>query len=235
MRAIRPKRAMSSGIHTANADEAINNFFSDRYTAAHNAATDASNIVSAVVDLINPPTPTHLLLKDILTALTTGLALLGLPEVTDIIKDVEDETKTVANILPASLQQASGVAKAIWLAGTANSQTYQIGELDQELNAIHSKIGDMLTSGLAMIMTDVPSFTNFASSGGFSGNWVTFFSNDTAGLNIAFQTYIVTSATAWTNLLAGGVLNTPSHLLSSRGQASNLIIQSRWERDENDE
>ena len=186
----------------ANINEAINSFFSDWYTATNNAANDASHIISAVVDLIDPPTPTNMILSDILTALTAGLALLGLPEVTAVIKSVAAEAATVGNILSTSLQQAPGVAKAIWPAGTANSQTYQIGQLGQELGQLETQVRDMLTSGLAMIMTDVPTFTSFASSGGFSGNSAPSLPDDTAGLDIAFQTYLVTSAMAGNQWLA---------------------------------
>lgn len=183
---------------------AINSFFTNWYTAANNAAADAANIISAVVHLIDPPTQTNMVLSDVLTALTVGLALLGLPEVTGAIQgaQIAAEAKTAANVLNTAIQNAPGVAKAIWPAGTADSQTFQIGQLGANLQSIDTGISNTLESGLEMIMSDVPSFTGFASSGSFSGSSYPSLPNDTAGLQIGFQTYLVTSAMANNQWLA---------------------------------
>lgn len=86
-----------------------------------------------------------MVLTDILTALTAGLALLGAPEISTAIQAT---TKTVGSIVSVALQQAPGVAKAIWPAGTASSQTIQIGNLDQALANLNDQISGMINAGL---------------------------------------------------------------------------------------
>ena len=62
-------------------ETAINFFFSNWYTAMHNAALQASDLVVSIVEAVDPPKKkSNVLLTDILSSLSAGLAFLAIPE-----------------------------------------------------------------------------------------------------------------------------------------------------------
>ena len=186
----------------------MNNLFNSWFAAIQFATTQASLVVNPIITQIDPEKKSNMVLADILTALTAGLALLGLPEVSAAIKaTVTPAVTAIANIVNVGIQQAPGVAKAIWPAGTASSQNFQIGDLQSALGKLDSDLSDRINSGLQVIMSDVPSFLAFASNGSFSGSSLPSLPAQTDSLNIGFKTYLLTTAMAhndwrgsWTNL-----------------------------------
>ena len=61
---------------------AINAFFSDWYDGMHDAAFEAGNLVTNIVEAVDPPTKqSDVFLDDLLSALAAGLAFLAIPEV----------------------------------------------------------------------------------------------------------------------------------------------------------
>ena len=60
---------------------ALNNFFTNWYLALHFASSRAQFIISSVVQLVDPDQSTNLVLGDLLTALTAGIAFLAATEV----------------------------------------------------------------------------------------------------------------------------------------------------------
>ena len=92
------------------------------------------------------------------------------------------------------LQQAPGVAKAIWPQGDATSQIFQISALDTQLSAATNQLAQILNNGLALIMSDVPTFVNFANSGLFSDHQSLSLPNVTQGLDFALKTYMTSES-----------------------------------------
>ena len=140
-----------------------------------------------------------MVLTNILTAFTAGLAFLGLPGV--VAGGVQTVAKTAINALSVGVQQAPGVAKAIWPAGTANSQPIQISELKKQLSNLNNQIGDRLDAGLFAIMANVENFASFAAGGAFSGQAGISLPKETDGLDSVFRTFLVStamSANKWT-------------------------------------
>ncbi len=186
----------------------MNNLFNSWYTAIQFATTQAALAITPIINEIDPEKKSNFLLSDILSALTAGLALLGVPEVSAAIEATVSTTVTaVAHIVSVGIQQAPGVAKAIWPAGTASSQNIQIEDLDAELGKLDSDLSNRINSGLQEIMTDVPSFLAFASNGSFSGSNLHSLPAQTESLDIGFKTYLLTTAMShndwrgsWTNL-----------------------------------
>jgi len=100
----------------------MNNLFNSWYTAIQFATTQAALAITPIINEIDPEKKSNFLLSDILSALTAGLALLGVPEVSAAIEATVSTTVTaVAHIVSVGIQQAPGVAKAIWPAGTVSS------------------------------------------------------------------------------------------------------------------
>ncbi|MCJ1460673.1 hypothetical protein MMC28_011055 [Mycoblastus sanguinarius] len=177
---------------------AINSFFSSWYTALFNAVEGASLIPDIIIPEIDPDKNTNYLLDDILTALSVGLAFLGIPEVSAALIGVDEAasvaTKIAAGALNVGLQQAPGVAQAMWPQGTTSTQTYQIDALQQQLLDNTDLISNQINSGLVELMTNQQAFVAFASSGNFSGNADISVANDTTTLGLGLRTLIVSTA-----------------------------------------
>ena len=187
----------------------MNNLFNSWFAATQFATTQANLVIAPITSEIDPEKKTNVLLSDILTAFTAGLALLGLPEVSAVIKEtLSVTTALVANIVKTGIQQAPGVAKAIWPAGSVNSQIVQIGDLQSALGGVNEDLSNRINAGLQEIMSDVPSFIAFASNGSFSGSNMPSLATQTQNLDIGFKTYLLTTAMSqnswrgsWTNLV----------------------------------
>ena len=136
---------------------------------------------------IDPIQKTNLLLNDLLSALSAGLSFVGAPELSGVIG-------TAADALVKGLQLAPSVAQAIWPAGTADSQSEQLANLDSSLSQLDQNFTTQITKGLYTIMSDVPSFNGFASSGLFSGPNNLSLPTDSESLALGLRTFILTSA-----------------------------------------
>ena len=86
------------------------------------------------------------------------------------------------------------MAAAIWPSGTADSQNQQLANLDSFLSQIDSNFTAQITKGLYTIMSDVPSFNGFASSGQFSGPNNLSLPVDSDNLALGLRTFILSSA-----------------------------------------
>lgn len=108
---------------------------------------------------------------------------------------LETAAKYGSQSFAISLQQSPGVAKALWPAGNDLSRTYQIGQLQDQVSNISQQLSDTLSTGLHLLMTDVPTFVNFADNGRYTNNNPpldpNILKNDIA---IILQTYMVSES-----------------------------------------
>lgn len=102
---------------------------------------------------------------------------------------------------------APGFTKALWPTGDGPSQTFQIGQLDQNLATISNQTSNMLNQGLGMLMSDAASFIAFAGYGRYSGAAQLSLPNTTANLDLALKTYL-TSESMRQNGWYAGLVNT---------------------------
>ncbi|KAL8992939.1 MAG: hypothetical protein Q9169_006721 [Polycauliona sp. 2 TL-2023] len=178
---------------------AINNFFVNWYVAMQFGTLTAQLAVPGIIATLDPEKKADTTLKNILTALTVGLPFLSLPAVGALAPVAATVAGTV---LVTALQQAPTIIDAIWPSEDGeNTQVVQMGEVASELGKLNGEIGDMLNRGLAIIMKDVITFAQFASKGSFSGPEILSIPEKTSNLDIAFKTYLVTtamSANGWT-------------------------------------
>lgn len=82
----------------------------------------------------------------------------------------------------------------MWPSGTADSQTEQLANLDSYLSQLDQNFTTQITQGLYIIMSDVPSFNGFASSGQFSGPDDLSLPADSDELALGLRTFILSSA-----------------------------------------
>ncbi len=165
----------------------INNFFSNWNGALPYATLSGLLINQPLILEVDPVQKTNFVLSDLLTALTAGLSFIAAPELSGL-------AGTAADALVKGLQAAPSAARAIWPTGTADSQSEQLANLDSSLSQIDQNFTIQITQGLYKIMSDVPSFNGFASSGVFSGPNNLSLPADSDMLALGLRTFILTSA-----------------------------------------
>lgn len=143
---------------------------------------------------MDPNQATNLVLGEILTALSAGLAFVSAPEVDAAEFAIDAATTQASQALVVGLQQAPGVAKAIWPTGTLSTQLIQWADLDNQLGQLDGQAGDMINAGLVLLMSDVPSFISFVQTGTFSGANPYSLPSTVNGLDLGLKTFIVSSA-----------------------------------------
>ena len=167
----------------------INDFFTEWNDALSGASLSALFIAQPLINTIDPEQNTFLGLNDLLTALTAGLAFI--PAVGE---GISVAAKAGLTVLETGLQQAPGVAKAIWPSGTEDTKSIQLGNIDNELGKVQSTFTTGIVNALATVMGDVPSFIAFAQNGDFSGPDEVSLPSDTFSLGLALNTYVLSSA-----------------------------------------
>ena len=175
----------------------INQFFTTYYIALQYAITQASLAISSIVNELDPKDPdTGIPWFEILTALSFALAFLGAPTVAVGILDADAAkgVKYIAQAFIISMQQAPGLTKALFPAGTDESKFVQIGDLSTELGGIAGNLSRMIDRANTLLMTDMPTFVTFVQSGKYSGQGSYSIPNETVGLDIALKTYLSSMA-----------------------------------------
>ena len=204
---------------------AINNFFSTWYTAVQYATTIAGDNIANITQLIDKDIDPNVLTNDVLSALTVGLPFLGL--VGDIPTAIG---KTAGEFVLTALQQAPAVAKAIWPAGTDDSQSIQISELNTHLGTLSTQLSNNLNAGLAVVESNLDSFLAFASTGVFSTDLALSVPKQQAGLELAFNLFLVStslSSNSWHSARAAGV--NPQNINGKSSTQSGTISCSSYD------
>lgn len=96
--------------------------------------------------------------------------------------------------LQSSLQEAPAVSKAIWPLGTTNPEQAPIGALTSVLSNQTNQLAASLDHGLNLIMSDLPTFLAFASSGAYTDSTPLVLAPQVPGMDYALRTSITSSA-----------------------------------------
>ena len=155
------------------------------------ATTQARNIIPEIISTYDPNQKTNFDVSDTLFALTAGLPLAGQPEAGNVASAA---TRAASQALFNGLQDSPNVIRAIWPAGKPDSEVVQIGSLSDRLSSSSSSIQKSINAGCQLLMSDVPSFVNFASAGGFSGADTHSIGGQAQGLDLGLKTYILSKA-----------------------------------------
>lgn len=145
---------------------------------------------------------------------------MGLAFIPGIGEGVSAAAKAGVTVLVTALQQAPGVAKAIWPAGTDDSQTIQIANIDAELASVQANFTTGVVNALATVMSDVPSFIAFAQDGAFSGQDQVSLPDDTASLGSALNTYVLSTAMTANGMHALPILASSKESIKSTGSCT---------------
>lgn len=155
------------------------------------ATAQSALAVPSIIATLDPDKKTDTTRGTIIGALTAGLALLSIPSMGALVPAT---TSAIGSLLVTGLQQAPGVAQALWPSDDPSTQVIQMGELASELGRFSTDIGHTLDNGLSVIMNNVSAFAQFASAGAFSGQDVPSIPKETVHLDLGFKTYLVTKA-----------------------------------------
>lgn len=167
----------------------INDFFTSWSNSLSGASLSALFVAQPIINIVDPEQKTLFALGDLLTALSAGLAFIP-----GVGAGVSAGARVGLTILETGLQQAPGVAKAIWPSGTEDSKSIQIGNIDTELGKVQTNFTTGIANALSTVMGDVPSFIAFAQNGDFSGQDQVSLPSDTISLGFALNTYVISSA-----------------------------------------
>jgi len=170
---------------------AMNAFFTNWYNALTPSIVQTQLISQPLITEIDPKKKTKMVLGDLLTALTAGLAFIAAPGAGAGISEV---MATAGSVLLNGLKQAPGVAKAIWPSGTLDTQSIQLGNIDAELGNVFTNITNSVTAALTTVMSDTHSFIAFANDGAFSGSNSIPIKQDVDALTLGLKTYILSTA-----------------------------------------
>ena len=160
------------------------------------AQSDAQTVVQALINELDPVQPPKISLFAILTALSVGLAFLGAPSIAVSVLGLSLITRTAAQVLTISLQQAPSTAKALWPTGTQSSQSIQIGNLETELGNSTNQLAAMINDAVQLLMSDVPTFVKFCEGGQWSSSQSLSLPSKVEGLDYALRTYMTSEVMA---------------------------------------
>lgn len=82
----------------------------------------------------------------------------------------------------------------MWPSGNEASRTFQISQLETELNNATSILSDTLDRGLKLLMSDTPTFVTWAQSGEYCGNGTIDIAAKTDDLDLALRTYVTSES-----------------------------------------
>lgn len=160
------------------------------------AQADAQTVIQSLVNELDPVKPTTFSLFTLLTALSVGLAFLGAPSIAVAVLGMSLVTRTAAQVLTISLQQAPSTAKALWPTGTQNSQNTQVGNIESALGNSTNQLADMINKAVQLLMSDIPTFVHFCESGMWSGSISLSLPSKVEGLDYALRTYMTSEVMA---------------------------------------
>ncbi|KAI9836018.1 MAG: hypothetical protein M1838_005141 [Thelocarpon superellum] len=196
---------------------AINNFFTSWWLATQLAAARASFKIDAIVNLLDPPQTTGLVVQDILTALLAGLAFIPAPIDIILAESLNIATHVALASVMTALVVAPGVCRGLFPAKTNDTRSVEISQLNSELADLDNEISARLAPALATAQNDLTSFTQLASTGAFSAHPPLALDQQTTGLDQAFTTFILTTCLANTNWIGAVALDTSPQQLATNG------------------
>ncbi|KAL8867078.1 MAG: hypothetical protein Q9174_005894, partial [Haloplaca sp. 1 TL-2023] len=208
---------------------AINQYFGSWYTAVGGAATTAGLNVDAIVQLIDPPTNTNLILDNILIALTGIFAVapgLGFSVGNMLDKAVQDATQ-IAQSLRTGLQFVENaligfpqIGRYLYPIDTPASAIIQIADLKNKLGDLIAQVQSNLNKTVTSVMADPREFLAFASQGNFTASAPSL-PDQTQYLLYAFNTYIISAGLRGNNIYGTIAKDTNVQALATNGSQVN--------------
>lgn len=175
---------------------ALNNLFTTYFTALQYAVLGTDQVITSMVNAIDK-LKSEAPILNLLSALTAGLAILGAPGIgaklvgSAVQAPLSAALKNTAQAAIISLQQAPGIVKALWPTGTLESRLIQIGQINTQLKDTNTILTARFVAALEMVMTDIPTFIQFAGTGQWSSGQSLSIPDRTTDLSRALHNYVL--------------------------------------------
>lgn len=210
--------------------QAVNQYFGSWYSAVGGAATLAGFNIDEIVQLINPPDDTNLILGSILIALTGIFAVapgLGF-NVGNMLDNIVAEGAKVANSLRQGLVFVENaiigfpqIGRWLYPIGDSASQIIQMADLKARLGDLILTVQGNLNKTVSSVMADPTEFLAFASQGNFTASAPSL-PDQQQYLLYGFNTYIISTALAGNNIYATIAKDTNVQALATNGSQERL-------------
>ncbi|KAL8646818.1 MAG: hypothetical protein Q9226_006698, partial [Calogaya cf. arnoldii] len=223
---------MSPSVRVPNAQDliniiltAINQYFGSWYMAVGGAVTLASLNVEEIVQLLNPPDNTNLLIGDILIALTGVFAVapglgFNIGNLLDkAVTKATDNYKTLRTGLQFVEDAMIGlptIGRYLFPIDTPASSIVQIAELKNQLGELIGTVQGNLNKTVVSVMADPKEFLAFASQGNFTAACPSL-PDQQQYLLYAFNTYIISTCLKGNNIYGTIAKDTNVQSLATNG------------------
>ena len=175
----------------------INQVFNSYWQGMENANTIAAENIGTIVQLLDPPKKTNVHLNEVLLALATSLQFLNVVSLAGLVKGI-----VIAN------QQSPQVFRNLVPVGTTETQIAQMVDLSSSLGDIVQQYQQNIADSIPLIVNDVTTFVNFASTGQFQVNPLPNIAVASDQLLTGLQTFVVSRALTANNVIITRANNT---------------------------
>ena len=175
----------------------INQVFNSYWQGMENANSIAAENIGTIVQLLDPPKKTNVHLNEVLLALGTSLQFLNVVSLAGLVKGI-----VIAN------QQSPQVFKNLVPVGTTETQITQMFDLSSSLGAIVQQYQQNIADSIPLIVNNVDTFVNFASTGQFQVNPLPNIAVASDQLLTGLQTFVVSRALTANNVIITRANNT---------------------------
>ncbi|KAL8801206.1 MAG: hypothetical protein Q9200_007016 [Gallowayella weberi] len=209
---------------------AINQYFGSWYMAVGGATTLAGLNVDEIVQLINPPDNTNLILDNILITLTGIFAVapgLGynvgnmLDKAVEKASDVSQSLRTSLTFVENAIIGFPQIGRYLYPIDTPASSVVQIADLKNQLGNLIGTVQGNLNKTLVSVMADPNEFLAFASQGNFTAAAPSL-PDQQQYLLYAFNTYLISTCLAGNNIHGTIALDTNIQALATNGSQTHL-------------
>ena len=162
----------------------------------------AQGNVAQIVEIIDVPTDTMVILQDVLIAMQSILAIIPGPlGIWAAHTSYSATWQSAAQVFANAFFTVPNVGRYLFPTGTVASQYVQLATLQSRLSAVIQQVQMNLNATLTSVMANVTEFLAFAEYGNFSDNAPSV-PDDASYLYYAFNTYIISQALNGNNIYA---------------------------------
>ncbi|KAL8731022.1 MAG: hypothetical protein Q9166_003673 [cf. Caloplaca sp. 2 TL-2023] len=210
--------------------QAINQYFGSWYMAVGGAANLAGLNVDEIVQLINPPDDTNLILNDILIALTGIFAVapgLGfnvgnmLDKAVEKASDVSKSLRTGLTFVENAIIGFPQIGRFLYPIDTPASSVVQIADLKNQLGTLIDTVQGNLNKTVVSVMADPKEFLAFASQGNFTAAAPSL-PDQQQYLLYAFNTYLISTCLSGNNIIGTIAKDTNVQALATNGSQNSI-------------
>ena len=173
---------------------AVNQFFYSWYTAVGNSGGIAVDNIGEIIQIIDIPSDTDVILQDVLLALQSVFALLPGPlGVYAAHNGFSFAWQSAAQVVSNALNVAPNVGRFLFPVDSDKSQVVQLAYLSANFAQILLQVQSNLNATVVSVMADQTQFLAFAAQGNFSEKPQSL-PDEANYLYFAFNTYLISQA-----------------------------------------